>query len=302
VLGEGLKTSDVLLHPISPFATEFLYQEVFAGKRWKNPLLALGRSKRSKGASSVSESIVDLALVAEEACNSARTRAKLKRRWPLRSAILLVPARRAKVASKARGTVALLCNVKEVIVVTTAAKFPAKFLLRPNSSRVGALYKERTRDVLGATGPLEGAAALKAYLSSKPLKVTTQSGVVEVPVSAFELVTTPDEGFEVAEKGGMFVAISKERDPKLVAEGLVRDVARRLQALRKEKGFVPTAMLRSAWVAGLEDEDLELLRPLAKEIAFLVRVKKVDLAKEKAAGGDWAESDLDGRPVYLRVG
>jgi isoleucyl-tRNA synthetase len=192
--------------------------------------------------------------------------------------------------------------VKEVFVVTSPGKFPAKFLLGPNSSRIGALFKERTREVLAAVGPLEGAAALKAYLSSKSLKVTTPSGVVEVPVSAFELVTTPGEGYEVAEKGGMFVAISKERDPKLVAEGLVRDVARRLQALRKEKGFVPTAMLRSASVAGLEDEDLELLKPLAKEIAFLVRVKKVELAKEKTAGGDWAESDLDGRLVYLKVG
>ncbi|HLQ06781.1 MAG TPA: class I tRNA ligase family protein, partial [Nitrososphaerales archaeon] len=170
VLGAGLKTSDVLLHPISPFATEFLYQEVFAGKSWKTPLLAIGRSKRAKGASPVAESIVDLALVSEEACNSARTKAKLKRRWPLRSAILLVPARRAKVASRARGTVALLCNVKEVTVVTSAAKFPARFLLRPNSSRVGALFKERTREVLAAVGPLEGGAALKAYLSSKPLK------------------------------------------------------------------------------------------------------------------------------------
>ncbi|HEY6282888.1 MAG TPA: class I tRNA ligase family protein, partial [Nitrososphaerales archaeon] len=303
VLGEGLRTSDVLLHPISPFATEFLYQEVFAGKKsWKSPLLALGRSKRAKGASSAAESIVDLALIAEEACNSARTRAKLKRRWPLRSATLLVPARSVKIASRSRGTAALLCNVKQVLIVTSASKFPASFLLRPNSSRVGALFKERTRDVLAATGPLEGAAALKAYLSSKPLKVTTQSGVVEVPVSAFELVTTPGEGYEVAERGGMFVAITKERDPKLVAEGLVRDVARRLQALRKEKGFVPTAMLRSASVAGLEDEDLELLKPLSKEIAFLVRVKKVELAKEKAAEGDWAQSDLDGRPVYLRVG
>ncbi|HEV2138225.1 MAG TPA: class I tRNA ligase family protein [Nitrososphaerales archaeon] len=301
VLGEALRTSDVLLHPISPFATEFLYQEVFAGKSWKTPLLAVGRSRKAKGASSVAEGIVDLALLAEEACNSARTRAKLKRRWPLRTAILLVPARMAKVASRARGTVALLCNVKEVSVITSAAKFPARFFLRPNSSRVGALFKERTKDVLAAIGPLEGSAALKAYLSTKPLKVTTPSGIVELPVSTFELLTTPRDGYEVAEKGGMFVSISKERDPRLVAEGLVRDVARRLQALRKEKGFVPTAMLRSASVAGLEDEDLDLLRPLAKDIAFLVRVKRVELAKEKT-GGDWAESDLDGRPIYLKVG
>jgi isoleucyl-tRNA synthetase len=302
VLGEGLRRADVLLHPVSPFVTEFLYQEVFADKGWKKPLLAHGRRKSSVGGSEVAESIVDLALVTEEACNSARTRAKLKRRWPLQSATLLVPASSKKVAVNARRTIALLCNVKDVSVLTSTSKFPARFLLRPNSSRVGALFKERTRDVLAAAGPLEGAPAIKAYLSTKSLKITTQSGEVEVPVSAFELVTTPNDGYEVAEKGGMFVAISKERDPKLVAEGLVRDVARRLQALRKEKGYVPTAMLRAASVAGLEEEDLELLTPLTKEIAFLVRVRRVDLAKEKTREKGWAESDLDGRPVFLKVG
>jgi isoleucyl-tRNA synthetase len=302
VLGEALRRADFLLHPVSPFATEFLFQELFADKGWKKPLLAIGRKKSMVRGSAVAERIVDLSLVAEEACNSARTRAKLKRRWPLRTAILFVPRSSAKVAADARRTVALLCNVKEVSVVTSTSKFPARFRLGPNSSRVGALFKERTRDVLAAIGPLEGAPAIKAYFSTKSLKITTRTGGVEVPVSAFELVTTPNDGYEVAEKGGMFVAISKQRDPNLVAEGLVRDVARRLQALRKEKGFVPTAMLRAASVAGLEDEDLELLRPLTKEIAFLVRVRKVELAKEKIGEKGWAEFDLDGRPVYLKVG
>ena len=129
-----------------------------------------------------------------------------------------------------------------------------------------------------------------------------KAGSFEVPLSAFDLAISPGDGYEVAEKGGVFVAISKERDSRLMAEGLVRDVARRLQALRKEKGFVPTAMLRSASVAGLEKEDLGLLTPLAKEIAFLVRVKRVELSEGEPTGRGWSESDLDGRPIYLRVG
>jgi isoleucyl-tRNA synthetase len=163
---------------------------------------------------------------------------------------------------------------------------------------VGALFKEKTREVLRDLRELEGEEALRAVGLGRPVK----AGNVEVPLSVFELVTTPEEGFEVAEKGGVFVAVRKERDTGLVAEGLVRDVARRLQALRKERGFVPTAMLDSASVAGLEDEDLALLEPLSKEIAFLVRVREVKLSKEKAGGPGWAVSDLDGRPLYLRVG
>ena len=127
-----------------------------------------------------------------------------------------------------------------------------------------------------------------------------KAGPFDVSPSVFELVMTAHEGFEVAEKGGVFVAVRKERDDRLVAEGLVRDVARRLQALRKESGYVPTALLETAQVGGLEDEDLALLGPRKEEIAFLVRVKRVELTGERGGRG-WKEADLDGRPIYLKV-
>jgi isoleucyl-tRNA synthetase len=134
------------------------------------------------------------------------------------------------------------------------------------------------------------------------MKLSTRSGEVEIPVSALRLKVLPREGYEVGEKDGVFVAISKERDDRLVAEGLMRDVARRLQALRKEKGFAPTALLGVAAVGGLEDEDLALLRPLLKELAFLVRVRRVELSKETGKTRKWSEDELDGKPLYLHVG
>ena len=298
VLGHGLRVADELLHPIAPFATEYLYQEMFAPQRWKSSLLAAGRRRERRPRSTSAERTVDFALMVEEACNSARAKARLKRRWPLKSLKVLATSSSRSVARSARSTVALLCNVKEVELCPTASKFPATFLLKPNTSRVGALFKEKTRDVLAYLRPLEGSEALRAYSKGRHIR----AGTFEVPLSAFELVTTPVEGYEVAENSGVFVAIQRKRDSTLVAEGLVRDLARRLQALRKEKGFVPTAMLRSASVAGLEEEDLELLKPLLKQIAFLVRVKKVGLSSAKDGSRGWSDSDLDGRPIYLRVG
>ena len=296
VLGEALRKSDALLHPVSPFVTEHLYQEVFARRRWEGPLLAAGRGRPLRPGSRSAEETVDFALRVEEACNSAREKAKLKRRWPLRTAKVLVRSRSVRVAKGARGVVSLLCNLKGVEVVPRGS-FPATFRLTPNTSRVGATFRERTKEVLAVLRPLEGGDALKAYWSGKPVR----AGTFDVPISAYELATTPAEGYEVAEKGGVFVALPRERDRKLVAEGLVRDLARRLQSLRKERGFRPTALLASASISGLEDDDLELLEPLRREIAFLVRVKKVELARGERDGREWSEADLDGRPIYLDV-
>ncbi len=301
VLGRCLRGADELMHPITPFATEFLHQEVFARGSWRSPLLATGRSRERIPRSARAGRTVDFALKVEEGCNSARTKARLKRRWPLASLEILVPRSSTPAALASRKTAALLCNVKKVEVTASASKFPADLTLKPNPSRIGALFKEKTREVLAAAKPLHGAEALRFYFSGRPVNVQASSGTFDLPLTAFDLVVAPSEGYEVAEKGGAFVAIRKERDTGLIAEGLVRDVARRLQALRKEKGYNPTTLLGSASVAGLEPEDLELLEPRREEIAFLVRAKRVELTSDKSGGG-WAESDLDGKPVYLKVG
>jgi isoleucyl-tRNA synthetase len=303
VLGHALRAVDELLHPVAPFMTEFLYQQTLAGGEWRIPLVASGFHRTAVGTgSSGAEKEVDLALRIEEACNSARTKAGLKRRWPLRTLKVVVAGSELRTAARAARTVESLCNVKEVVVAASAAGFPADVRLTPNSSRVGALFKERTREVLAAVRPLEGDAAVKAYTAGAPVRVDTKSGEVEVPAGAFELVVNPREGSVAVEKGGVFVALDRKRDEKLVAEGLVRDIARRLQALRKKRGFVPTAVLGLAAVAGLELDEMASLEPMKKEIAFLVRVREVSLMTEKAAGFDWEEDDLDGRPVYIDVG
>ena len=91
ILGHALGSIDELLHPVSPFITEYLFQETFDGGSWKVPLLARGVRRGAAGSGNQeAEKIVDLALRVEEACNSARTRAGLKRRWPLKSLKVVV--------------------------------------------------------------------------------------------------------------------------------------------------------------------------------------------------------------------
>ncbi len=137
------------------------------------------------------------------------------------------------------------------------------------------------------------------------MELQIPSGPIEVPPSAFDLRFEQNENFEAVEKEGVFVAVEKTRDESLVAEGLERDVARRLQALRKARGFSPTALLNKASVAGLEAEEVALLTPLKKELSFLVRAREIRLSTRKDDGeGDddeWYEDELDGRPLYLKV-
>jgi len=88
----------------------------------------------------------------------------------------------------------------------------------------------------------------------------------------------------------------------LQGEGLMRDLARRVQALRKERGFTPTEILEAVYLADLDAESTKLLEPHMETMAELVRTRKVYLQKGKSAlKAEWYEYKLDGKEVCIAI-
>jgi hypothetical protein len=90
------------------------------------------------------------------------------------------------------------------------------------------------------------------------------------------------------------------RDEALIAEGLVRDVARRVQMTRKMAGLNPTEMLNVVYVAGLDAESKGLIAGNLKTLAYLVRSKNVRLTDKIPSGLFKASHSLD--EVEVTVG
>jgi isoleucyl-tRNA synthetase len=82
----------------------------------------------------------------------------------------------------------------------------------------------------------------------------------------------------------------------------MRDIARRVQSLRKELGYIPTDILNSVHIAGLDEESTRLLKPYLDEMIELVRAKKVYLHKSQGeAEAEWHEYPLDEKKVYIAI-
>jgi len=94
------------------------------------------------------------------------------------------------------------------------------------------------------------------------------------------------------------VFISTVRNKEMMAKGLVKDVARRLQTLRKERGYTPTDVLGVASILDLDDESLEMLKEKAEELAFLVRVKQVNFSESCK---EYKDDDIDGQKIRISV-
>jgi isoleucyl-tRNA synthetase len=98
------------------------------------------------------------------------------------------------------------------------------------------------------------------------------------------------------------VLLNLERDESLMGEGLMRDLARRVQALRKELGYVPTDILNVVHVAELGEEANRLVKPYLRDMAELVRARKVQLhEKREEIKADWHEYQIDEKKVYIAI-
>jgi len=106
----------------------------------------------------------------------------------------------------------------------------------------------------------------------------------------------------IASEGILQILLDKYRDEALEGEGLMRDLARRIQALRKELGFSPTDIVEAVHVAELDPKDIELLKPYVTEMEELVRAKKVHVHEKRVdLGTDWHENKLDKKKIYVVV-
>jgi len=102
----------------------------------------------------------------------------------------------------------------------------------------------------------------------------------------------------MAKRENYSVFISTLRNKEMMAKGLVKDIARRLQTLRKEKGYKPTDILDVASILDLEEESLEMIKEKAKDLAFLVRVKQVNFTDSCK---EYKDDDIDGQKIRIAV-
>ena len=97
------------------------------------------------------------------------------------------------------------------------------------------------------------------------------------------------------------VFLNVQRDEKLLGEGLMRDLARRVQALRKELGYMPSDVLDAVHIAELDEESVRLLEPYLKQMEELVRARKIRLSNRKDDVLQWHECQMDDKKILVAI-
>jgi isoleucyl-tRNA synthetase len=110
------------------------------------------------------------------------------------------------------------------------------------------------------------------------------------------------DGWSPATEGCIQVFLDVRRDETLLGAGMMRDLARRVQALRKELGFLPTDLLEAVYLSDLDDESIRLLKPFVAEMRDLVRTQNLHFEKDRGKkDAEWHESQLDEKKIAIAI-
>ncbi len=227
---------------------------------------------------------------------TARSASGLRTRQPLRSVRVKLPGGRplsedAAVAEELAGQVTDELNVRRFEPIPDESEmverslYPLLPVLGPRHGRaVGAIM----------AGARSGAWELQA-------DGTVAVGDVTLQPDEFELTARARPGHEVAEDGDLLVALDTSIDEELAAEGLAREVAHRLQAMRKAAGYEISDRIRVS-VSGDADA-VARLAPHRDWLADEVLAAELDIvpgaALDEADRRETAE--LDGTALDLAV-
>ena len=308
-LNEILKTLDVLLHPICPFTTQYLYTLMFSEK--KNILLEDFAAPQQSLINEQIEESFDLMKESVSVSAAARMKGKLKRRWPLNEAIICVePSQKEKLESLA-DLLLLQLNVEKYKIVEIPkseglellsnlmkATLPIVPKVELERKRIGPKAKQDMGKLVSKFSETDPGAIVEGLMKNGTFTFDLGTNKVELEREDFVIDFAEQEGYAMARRDSLVVFISTTRNREMMARGLVRDIARRLQVLRKERGYNPTDVLGSAYILGLDDDSLAMVKEKQSELAFLVRAKKIEFSD---GAKSYKDEDLDGQKIQISI-
>lgn len=235
----ALKTVLVLLAPVTPFIAEQLFLAMFRRAEPSSP-----ESIHLMGLPEVKESWIDEGLekkmrTVQEIVSSslaARMKAKMKLRQPMREMVVLTDSETALGAVKHLESLILeQANTKKLQILPVRKRETfMELVLRPDLGRLGPRLREKMDGVVKRITESDATQVKKAFDERGEHEVFFEGARILIEPEDVKFEFSPKRNYYEAEFGGGYVLINAETTREEQAEGLARDVVRRVQMMRKE--------------------------------------------------------------------
>jgi isoleucyl-tRNA synthetase len=242
---------------------------------------------------------------------AARMKGKLKRRWPLDEALVCVrKGQKQKLESLSDLLISQL-NVEKVIIKEIEKEdgiaqllelrekeFPVRAVVELERKRIGPKAKQHMGKLVRTFSETDPEEITTSLDKNSKYNFEIDKEEISLGVEDFVIDFDAKEGYAVSKRDNYIVFISTTRNKEMMARGLVKDIARRLQTLRKERGYNPTDVLEMASILDLDEESSEMIKEKTDDLAFLVRVKQVNFEQTCK---EYKDEDIDGQKIRISV-
>ncbi|UCE43710.1 MAG: isoleucine--tRNA ligase, partial [Candidatus Bathyarchaeota archaeon] len=249
-----LTTLVKLLAPFLPFLTEEIYQNLIRSVK-PNAMESVHHSDWPMADTALidKELMKDMKL-AVEACGlgrSARNKAGIRLRQPLRMATVVAEEEALKSLSRLADLIKDELNVKELVLTTQKGKvLKQEIQLLPEvlGKKYGTLFpKLRT-----AVANMDPDVLLRTLRENQRAEVKVDNQTVSLLPEEAKVVALPREDYTIAENQDIVVGVYTVITEELKKEGLARDIVRRVQNQRKDAGFDIADQIETYFEAGEE--------------------------------------------------
>jgi isoleucyl-tRNA synthetase len=232
------------------------------------------------------------------AASSLRMKSKLKRRWPVEEIIFI--SDKAKDLTEEEVTILEdLMNTKKLKKTSDMNIAPLRFNLRPNLQVLGKKLKGKLPQLLLFLEKEDKNKLARRLMTEKEILLSFDETETLVKESDFKFLMEPEEGYAYLDVEGDKLFMKISRNPNLIKEGILRDIARRIQAYRKELGLNPAQIVKLVEISSDDNEITGTIREKGEELRFLVRADRIDV--REGLPEKWKSEEIDEKTLKINI-
>jgi isoleucyl-tRNA synthetase len=292
-----LKNWIILASTVIPFISEKIYKTFVVNGKESVSMETISSYDESFINSEL-ENAFEVAKKINEAALNARAKAGLKLRWPLsRIFIFIEDEKLIYQMSKIKDVLISLLNTKDLEInkIEEFSKF-SKYKVSPNRSTIGKEYKDLSPKIIKYIEENMDIVA-RDILTNKVHKAIIDGKDVIISNSHVSISEETIEGYISARFDGGIVVISKEISKEEEEEGIVRDIIRRIQFMRKQLGLNILDYIELT--LKVPEERIEMIKKWENYIINETRANKLYLGEAK---GDLVlEWDIEGESYIIGI-
>ena len=291
-LYECLETLSLLMAPIAPFFSDWLYRNLNGiTKRYEAQSVHLAQFPQ------IDDSVIDkeleermqLAQNVSSLVLSLRKKENLKVRQPLQK--ILIPVMNKHMQEQLQAVEELIkneVNVKELQYLVDTEGFIKK-KAKANFKTLGARMGAKMKAVAAAIGQLQQS-DISTLEQQKSFVLNIDNEQINIVLEDVEIIAEDIPGWSVANKDSLTVALDITVTPELLDEGNARELVNRIQKIRKESGLELTDRI------AVQVEEYETLKSaitnFREYICAEILADKIEVIPQMQAGTEVEVNDI----------